>query len=363
MQQHKFALIATAALTVALAGCGGGGGNGVEPVKFKSQVVFGDSLSDVGTYAVDGVSAAGGGRFTINSRVNGLPAPTNWTELIAANLGLPAPCAAITGLNGSVFNAPQTSHTGCTNYAEGGARVTNPVGIGNKNLPTALGGSPTLGQLTIPLKTQIQTYLDNHAGAFSGEEIVFLLAGGNDAIISTLTYVGQVKGGVPKATAAATATQAMKTAGAEFAGYINNMILAKGAKYVLVLNAPDLSSTPFAEKVETSLPGTKDLIKTLMTTFNNELSANLTSPNVALADLFTASAQQITNPADFGLSNATTPACDLTKVPTALLCTESTLIAGDVSRYAFADEVHPTPYGNVLIGLFVAQQLHAKNWL
>jgi outer membrane lipase/esterase len=368
MLQHKFSLIVAAALAVTLAGCGGGGGDVITPVKFTSQVVFGDSLSDVGTYAVDGVSDAGGGRYTVNSTIDGSPAPTNWTEFIAADLGLSAPCPARTGLEGSVYSATPTPHTPeCTNYAQGGSRVTSALGIGNaSNLLPAGIRNAQLGALTDPVVTQIQAHLTAH-GSFSGTEIVFLLAGGNDAIFNALVYVGTVQQGGSAAApaAAAAAIQAMATAGTQLAGYVNDLILANGAKYVMVLNAPDLSFTPLAAELDAVLPGTKDLIHTLMTTFNDQLSANLTSSSVVVADLFTASAQQIANPADFGLTNATTPACDLNVVTfeSALFCTESTLIAGDVSRYAFADKVHPTPYGNTLIGLFVAQQLLNKGWL
>jgi len=89
-----------------LAGCGGGN-NATDPapkIKFTSQVSFGDSLSDVGSYKVGTVAALGGGKYTINSAT-----AKNWTEIVAAELGLPAPCAAQTGLDGLAsqgFNIP-----------------------------------------------------------------------------------------------------------------------------------------------------------------------------------------------------------------------------------------------------------------
>jgi len=64
--------IALALLTAAvLTACGGGGtspraGDQTLKTKFSNQVSFGDSLSDVGTYAVGGVKQMGGGQFTIN---------------------------------------------------------------------------------------------------------------------------------------------------------------------------------------------------------------------------------------------------------------------------------------------------------
>ena len=68
MRQTNFALaVLTAAL---LSACGGGtspaGGDQATKVTFTKQVSFGDSLSDVGTYRVGAVAAAGGGKFTIN---------------------------------------------------------------------------------------------------------------------------------------------------------------------------------------------------------------------------------------------------------------------------------------------------------
>ena len=80
------------------------------------QIIFGDSLADVGTYAVGAVAAAGGGKYTINGDNTAInPALTGkiWTELIAAHLGLPAPCAAQTGLDGDAalgFSVPVVNH-------------------------------------------------------------------------------------------------------------------------------------------------------------------------------------------------------------------------------------------------------------
>lgn len=385
MLQNKFSLIIAAMFAVALTGCGNGG-DAAPRVQFSSEVVFGDSLSDVGTYNVGTIThVGGGGLYTVNPTVK--TSAINWTELIAADLSLSAPCAAETGLNGSAgfgFSVAPVFHTGCTNYAQGGARVTNPLGPGNAALPSFLGGSAILGQLTVPVTTQIDNYLSTHGGAFSGTEIVFVLAGGNDAIVNTLTYVVSVVqamgiGGLPAGQAEAAiartnALTAMSTAGTELAGYVNTKILGKGAKYVVVLNLPDLSSTPFGTQSETLIqgqttvpfPGTKALLKTMVDTFNAQLAANLTSPNVLLADLNTASVIQTANPREFGLTNVTDPACAVTGnilAGSSLVCNPTNVITGDISHYAFADTVHPTPYGYFLIALFAAQQLQGKGWL
>ncbi|NMM26456.1 MAG: esterase [Glaciimonas sp.] len=185
MRQSTFALVLLT--SAVLAGCGGGGGGDQTlKVKFSSQVSFGDSLSDVGTYAVGGVKLLGGGKYTVNDiGADGKNAASNWTELMAAQFGLPAPCAAETGLlsNGllasfasAIFFAPT-----CTSYAQGGARVTAAVGPENiayvdKHVTSQL------GQLTVPVATQIANHLAKGGGKFKGDEIVLVLAGGNDLL-------------------------------------------------------------------------------------------------------------------------------------------------------------------------------------
>lgn len=131
MHQTKFALAVLAAAV--LAGCGGAsGGDQTLKVKYTAQVSFGDSLSDVGSYAVGTVLAKGGGKFTINgdnTKINPELTGKNWTEHLAAQFGLAAPCAAETGLEGNVAKGllvARVKHPGCYGYAMGGSRVTNP---------------------------------------------------------------------------------------------------------------------------------------------------------------------------------------------------------------------------------------------
>lgn len=105
MRQTHFALtLITAAV---LAGCGGSsGGDQTLKTKFASQVTFGDSLADVGTYNVGTVKAIGGGKYTINgdsTAKNVALTGKNFTELLATQFGLPAPCPAQTGLDGSTL--------------------------------------------------------------------------------------------------------------------------------------------------------------------------------------------------------------------------------------------------------------------
>lgn len=222
MRQTKYTLALLTAVAV-LAGCGGSGsstGDQTLKAKYGAQISFGDSLSDVGTYDVGTVHALGGGKYTINgNNTSTNPALTgkNWTELMAAQFGLPAPCAAQTGLDGAAasgFSVPVVNHSGCFGYAQGGARVTNPVGPNNK-----LTGSP-LGQLTVPVVTQIQNHLAIVGGKFKGDEIVFVMAGGNDVLFG----LAQLSAGATAAGQAAGAAAGAQTFGATLVG-----LLASGA--------------------------------------------------------------------------------------------------------------------------------------
>ena len=355
-----------------LAACGGGDGTQTSKVSFKSMVNFGDSLSDVGTYKVGTVAALKGGQYTINSDTN-----QNWTALIAKQLALTEPCPAETGLNGSGtgFNVPVVKKAGCTNYAQGGARVTDPKGPGN----VARGGKEALlGQLTVPLVTQVANHLATVNNTFSGNEIVTVMAGGNDALINTETYglaVAAAAAANPAnlpAAAAEAGTKAitsMSTAGTELATLIKDQIIAKGAKYVVVVNLPNLAVTPFAAEQEAKLPGTKDVIGNMSKAFNTALTAGLAGVgNVAMVDAYTVITDQYTNPATYALSNVKDTACNLTAannpLGSSLLCNASnTKPVDDVSHYLFADTVHPTPYGYQLLAQLVARQMAVAGWL
>lgn len=445
--------IALALLTAAvLAACGGNGSSGGDQTlktKFSAQVSFGDSLSDVGSYAVGTVKALGGGRFGVNGDLTAL-SPTltgkNWTELMAAQIGVAAPCPAMTGLDGDAskgFSVPVVLHAGCYSYAQGGSRVTNPVGISNK-----LTGS-VLGTLTVPITGQIQNHLNASGGKFSGTELVLMMAGANDVLLPMSimgtaaiaagttafgnTLVGLLAAGATNPQSAAqaigialqtesaraghtdasviaaavgaaaiqpgnsavaapavfnpmvaTAQAAGAKAGADYAAaaapglvagiataatelsnLVKTQIIAKGANYVVVNNLPDLGTTPFGKAQDAN---TLVLLNTMVKTFNDTLSAGVAAePKVVYVDTFAASHDQATNPGPYGLTNVTTPVCDLSvaKNPLAssLTCNGTNLIAGDISHYSFADTVHPTPFVQLLLARYVSKYLVQKGWL
>ena len=339
-----------------LAACGGGGdGDQTPKIKYSNLVSFGDSLSDVGSYGVGTIKAVGGGQYNVNAS-----AAKNWTELLAAQLGVSAPCPAQTGLKSVIPTIPAVlvvNKAGCFGYGQGGSRVTNAVGIGNiASYPADPSGA--LGQLTDPVLNQIQRHLATSGGAFKGDELVTVLAGGNDVFAN----LGALSAGAATPTQAVTA---VGTAGGELAFYIKNLIVAKGAKYVVVVNLPNVSKTPFAYSLNADTQG---LIQLMSTTFNDQLKKGLEGVDVLLVDAFAQSNDQAANPAQYGISNGVVPACDLAKLKqtifeSSLVCSATTLIAGDVSKYQFSDGVHPTPYGYQLLAQFVSKNLAAKGWL
>ena len=461
MHQTKFALAVLAAAV--LAGCGGAsGGDQALKVKYTAQVSFGDSLSDVGSYAVGTVAAKGGGKFTINgdnTKINPELTGKNWTEHLAAQFGLAAPCAAETGLEGNALKGlavPRVKHAGCYGYAMGGSRVTNPVGPNNK-----LTGS-ALGALTVPVVTQIANHLAVSGGKFSGTEAVFVMAGGNDvlyqlgALQAGATAAGQAAGAAAgaqafatnlalalaagatnPATAAASIGAAIKTAsaapgatsttivgaavqaaviagntnapslaaaaaakaqadatvtgnaagakagadyaaaqgpllvtamgqaGKELVALVKDQIIAKGANYVIVNNLPDVAGTPSGLSKDAN---TKALINAMVSAFNGELSGGLSgNAKVLLVDVFAVSHDQGVNPGPYGLTNVSETACDLSApgniLGSSLVCNGTNLKAGDVSHYSYADDVHPTPFNNLLLARYVAKDMVVRGWL
>ncbi|KQW45410.1 MULTISPECIES: SGNH/GDSL hydrolase family protein [unclassified Roseateles] len=353
---------ASAALLASLlvAGCGGGGATADTTPKYtpSSVVSFGDSLSDQGTYKVGTVVALGGGQYTVNG------VGPHWLERIATLYGLPKPCPAQQGLDGLAaqgFSVPVKNNAGCLAYGQGGARVTNPVGPGNK----LLGGSnAVLGQLTVPVVTQMQNHLAAAGGSYKGTELVFVYAGGNDVFINLATLQGTIAAGGDPTAAATKAVTEMGKAGAELAGYVKALVVGKGAKNVVVINLPDVSLTPFGK----SLPAaTQGLILQMVNTFNDQLKTGLAGTELGWVDAAQGVRDQIADPAKFSLANVSTPACDLSaaKNPlgSSLVCSTNNVVAGDVSHYLFADSVHPTPYGNQLLSQAVSLELARKGWL
>ncbi len=401
MKLWKYALTAVSTALVLVA-CGGGDDSATNTLQpkpvFTSMVNFGDSLSDVGTYKVGAIAAVGGGQWTVNS-----PTAKNWTAVMASKLNVPAPCAAQTGLRSILPNLAAVDVQNiatCYNYAQGSSRVTSAFGPSSVAIQQAVLGAAGsaaaisaagLGLMALPVVNQMA----NHATkvtTYSGNELVTVMAGGNDIFLNFNGVASAAAGGAAAAGAAqfagwlppvqvtvfgggATATNAaiqaavagMGQAGTELATAVKSQVLAKGAKYVAVVNLPDVSRTPFGLSLDAPTQG---LLVNMANAFNSALATGLVGePRVVLVDAFTQSVLQATVPAQFSLTNVLTPACDASLTTTNILggssltCTASNTLAGvDVSRYQYADSVHPTPFAYQLLADFVDSKLVAAGW-
>ena len=367
MKNIKLALSSIAFATL-LTACGGGDDS---RIRFSQVVSFGDSISDVGSYQVGTIAALGGGKFTVNGVADNI-----WSQTLAASLGAGTQCAAQTGLlpNNGLTGAAVVNNALCNNYAQGSSRVTavgsGPNGVALQKAPF---NQVNLGLIADSIQNQINRHLTK-VSAFGANDLITLNGGGNDFFMqlgavgaaaaggaaaqgaatlagwspATIAAVGA--GGADAANAAAgAAVAAMGQAGAELAVYVKTLIVAKGAKYVVVRNLGDLNGTPFGS---TFSAGTKQLSTALTTTFNNSLKQGLVGvAGIIYFDDY-ARGQAITaNPSAFGYSNVTGAACgpDAFSAPgdtigSSLICNAKTLVPGDTSKYAFADGVHPTPF-------------------
>lgn len=389
----RFAQLAIAGAAFAmLAACGGGGGGGSSNTSSANtstptggvnlQVVsFGDSLSDVGTYAPVITASFGGGRFTTN------PGEV-WTQKVAEYYGGTLSAAYLGG-----FGQPLAASTGL-GYAQGGARVQDPVGEGHAPVGTA--NADYSAATTVPVTQQLQNYLAAH-GSFNANQLVLINGGANDIFELESTIQAAVTADVAVGMDPATAIQKEATASLgpvaqTFAGVIQQ-IVAAGASHVVVSNVPDIGQTPLGV---TGGSSAQQLLTALSSVYNAALTQaiqglGLPASKVIQIDAFSwqdgINASYQTN--GFTVSNTGT-ACNLqsmaanataygTQNPSvlngltaaqygasfasALFCSPQTYtVAGADQTYMFADNVHPSTHLHALFAQYVEQQV-AKSGL
>jgi phospholipase/lecithinase/hemolysin len=124
------------------------------------------------------------------------------------------------------------------------------------------------------------------------------------------------------------------------------------------------------------------LFKGWIVAFNTELAAKFSgNTNVVLVDFYTSFNDQVAAPAQFGLTNATVPACPITGVGsdglptyTFATCTDAALSAmtpptgatGGADwwkTYAFSDSFHPTPQAHKNLAQLISRSLLQAGWL
>ncbi|MCP3719028.1 SGNH/GDSL hydrolase family protein [Paraburkholderia sp. CNPSo 3281] len=327
----------SAGLIFLLAACGGGGeggggggsssGTSTPTGGVKLQVVsFGDSLSDVGTFAPL-AGAVGGGRFTTN------PGQV-WSQDVAQYYGDSLSAAYTVGLDHKL------SAQGGFGYAEGGSTVATPA-----NQYDFL--SDVIGNIEMPLNQQVSSYISAH-GTFNSGQLVLVWAGANDVL----------RAGNPP-----TANTVVQTAATTLAQIVGQIVQA-GATHVVVINVPNIGLSP---KGITSADGGANLTQ-LSQLFNSTLNGALQTDGlqgkVIEVDSYTWITQLVANfqTNGFTVSN-TAQACDPSKTPdnTSLLCSPATYVAANADQtYMFADDLHPTTHTHSLFAQYVEQQIAAS---
>jgi outer membrane lipase/esterase len=280
---------------------------------YSRLVVFGDSLSDNGNlYTATGTptSPPYNKRYT-NDLV--------WAEYLTG------------GLQGWYTATSYTS--GSIDLAWGGARSDSAA---NSNGPVP--GTPT----------QIG-YYQAHGGNFGANDVASMWIGAND-----------IFQGLPAAAASpANATTIMTGVAGGAAGNAATQVgslASAGAKTIIVMNLPDLGSTPqFSGSATTSAIATYS-----STVFNTALDTGLkaqaaahTGTNIIEVDINSAFHALLANPQAFGLNNVTQACVLVTACVTGGASTQN--------GYLFWDTVHPTATGHKVISALVAQYLYTPS--
>jgi phospholipase/lecithinase/hemolysin len=324
----------SAALIALLTSCGGsggsdsGGGGSTAPAGgVKLQVVaFGDSLSDVGTYAPI-ASVVGGGRFTTN------PGQV-WTQDVAQYYGDTLTAAFTINLGHEL--KPQNG----LGYAQGGSTVATPADQ-NQFL------TDVIGDVEMPVNQQISSYLSAH-GSFNSSQLVLVWAGANDVL----------RAGSPPA-----ATTTVQTAANTLAQLVAK-IVQSGAAHVVLVNVPNIGLSPDGLQSSDGGGNLTQLSQLFNATLTSALQTNGLQGKVIVIDSYTWTTQTIANyrANGFTVSN-TAQACNPSKTPhdTSLLCSRATYAASDADQtYMFADDLHPTTRMHSLFAQYVEQQIAAS---
>jgi len=318
------------AMTISmLAACGGNGGssNGGAATPaggINLQIVsFGDSLSDVGTYAPI-ASAVGGGRFTTN------PGQV-WTQDVAQYYGDTLSAAFTID-----FTHKLSAQSGL-GYAEGGSTVATPAD--QYDFLTDI-----IGDIEMPVSQQVSSYLGAH-GSFNANQLVLVWAGANDVLRA---------GSLP---AAAQTVASAATTLAQLVG----QIVQGGATHVVVVNLPDIGLSPVGIASSDGGANLTQLSQLFNDTLNTALQTDGLQSRVIQIDSYTWLNQITANfqANGFAVSN-TGQACDATKTPddTALLCSPATYVSANADQtYMFADDLQPTTHLHALFARYVEQQI------
>ena len=118
----------------------------------------------------------------------------------------------------------------------------------------------------------------------------------------------------------------------------------------------------------------RQLIAGMMQVFNGTLAAELQGTGATLLDFYAEFNRVLANPGRYHVSEINVPACDPAKISaitqgleqngSSLFCSPLTLVQyGAALHYLFADGVHPTTLGHLIITRFVLIELWKRRLL
>lgn len=185
-------------------------------------------------------------------------------------------------------------------------------------------------------------------GAFTGKDLVPVLAGAND-IFEEYALLDSTVNGVVQSEAVLTAR--LEGLGEALAAQVNRIADAGGK--VLISTVPDLGLTPFAI-AEGAPPGRAAVLSRLTKRFNAKLRIKITNDGRRIGLLLTDELVQavVRNPGGSGFTNVIAPACDVLLAPVVTACTTAKLVAGAIApaNYLWANDRLLGPNGHRLLG-------------
>jgi len=343
-------------------------------------IVFGDSLSDSGTFGL---------KFTVQgSAATGAGSSDIWVDRVAGSLQSLRLCHHF-GFTGQTF-VPKAD---CTNHAIGGGRINNYTN--------------PLDPRSIPLQLQVAAQA---RGSYAATDVLLVTGGGNDAADLAGAWLGAADpagvpafiglldsvlgagagatllgGGTNPNAAVVAGMSYMETLAGVLASAIQEHALANGAARVLVMNVPDIALTPRFSAVlygVTQQAGAqkaaevKQVIQLWVDTFNASLANRFANnPKVAVLDFNATFRAQVAAPATFGFTDGAGTACpavgtDGSGLPTYDFptCTAAALSAqqGKPSdwwtTFMFSDGFHPTPLAHAKAADEALKILSDRGW-
>ncbi|KAM1340376.1 hypothetical protein ACFX2H_038780 [Malus domestica] len=325
------------------------------------QFIFGDSLSDVGNnkrlsrslaqaslpwYGIDMGNGLPNGRFTNGRTV---------ADIIGDNMGLPRPPAVLD----PSLTEDLILEKG-VNYASGGGGILNETG-GYFIQKLSLYRQIDLFQGT-------QTLIKSKIGANAAEKFFqdarYVVAlGSNDFINNYLmplyrdswsyndqTFIEYLMG---------TLERQLKSIVRSFLTRVlrafEQLLHSLGARQLIVFGLGPMGCIPLQRVLSTS-NGCQEKSNKLALSFNKagsklmeDLSSKLPNATYRFGDAYDVVNDVITNPIQYGFTNADSPCCSFGIIRPALTCVPASVLCSDRSKYFFWDEYHPSDSANELI--------------